>query len=163
MNVTLGALRFARLAVTLIADSGMDSLMPTSPAPMLEKVDCAFDFFAQVLQGTDDTEMLSSILVQLSEPTFTDRLLAAGLLGVLGVLLNALQSDAETSLQQAAMEQLELLMQQLQTLEAGGLVAKLQVLSQSSDSAVLSKARFLLQNFFPAQGLNTEEGSRSHT
>lgn len=286
----------------------MATLCRGTTAPKLEKVDCAFDFFAQVLQGTADAEMLSSaiwglcyllegakedtdrclraarmlsagfdelseapephpllqqvvhclrspgdwrcplpsaalrlagILVELPEPSFTDALLAAGLLGalhadlvdayaplqvrrdaawvlanvaagnlsqaqrlaeqpglaealcdqqtkevaqecswailnllkhgpdmftrlgihrVLGVLLNALHSEAEASLQQAAMEQLELLMQQL-TPEASGLVAKLQVLSRSPDNAVLSKAQFLLQNFFPHGSANTKEGS----
>lgn len=287
----------------------MATLCRGTTAPMLEKVDCAFDFFAQVLQGTADAEMLSSaiwglcyllegakedtdrclraahmlsagfdelsqapephpllqqvvhcvrspgdwrcplpsaalrlagILVELPEPSFTDALLAAGLLGalhadlvdayaplqvrrdaawvlanvaagnlsqaqrlaeqpglaealcdqqtkevaqecswailnllkhgpdmftrlgihrVLGVLLNALHSEAEASLQQAAMEQLELLTQQL-TPEASGLVAKLQVLSRSPDKAVLSKAQFLLQNFFPhGSAGNTKEGS----
>eukprot|EP00435_Cladocopium_sp_Y103_P056726 s159_g19.t1 len=82
-----------------------------------------------------------------------------GIHRVLGVLLNALHSEAEASLQQAAMEQLELLTQQL-TPEASGLVAKLQVLSRSPDKAVLSKAQFLLQNFFPhGSAGNTKEGS----
>lgn len=286
----------------------MATLCRGTTAPKLEKVDCAFDFFAQVLHGTADAEMLSNalwglcylleakedtdrclraarmlsagfdelsqapephpllqqvvhclrspgdwrcplpsaalrlagILVELSEPSFTDALLSAGLLGalhadlvdayaplqvrrdaawvlanvaagnlaqaqrlaeqpglaealcdqqtkevaqecswailnllkhgpdmftrlgihrVLGVLLNALHSEAEASLQQAAMEQLELLMQQL-TPEASGLVAKLQVLSRSPDKAVLSKAQFLLRNFFPhGSAGNTKEGS----
>jgi len=272
-----------------------------SPSPDLERVDCAFDFFAQVLQGTTDTEMLSSaiwglcyllegapedserteralrmlsagceeeatpaphpllkqvvrcmrtpgdwrcplpsaalrlagLLVQLPEARFADTLLEAGLLGalhstlvdayaptqvrrdaawtlanlaagtlsqaerlaeqpglvealcdfsvapevvvesswtilnllqhgpqmflrlgvhrVLNVLLHALQVDADSSLKCSAMEQLELLMKELQTPEVRGLAGKLQALSQSPDDAILNKARYLLQNFFPAE------------
>ena len=278
----------------------MATLCRGMPSPDLERVDCAFDFFAQVLQGTTDTEMLSSaiwglcyllegapedterteralrmlsagceeeapaphpllqqvvrcmrtpgdwrcplpsaalrlagLLVQLPSARFADALLEAGLLGalhstlvdayaptqvrrdaawtlanlaagtlsqaerlaeqpglvealcdqqlgpevvvesswtilnllqhgpqmflrlgvhrVLSVLLHALQADADSSLKCSAMEQLELLMKELQTPEVRGLAGKLQALSQSPDDAILNKARFLLQNFFPAE------------
>lgn len=40
----------------------MSGLCRGCPAPPLEEVDCAFDYFAQVLVGTDDTQMLSEAL-----------------------------------------------------------------------------------------------------
>lgn len=40
----------------------MGCLCRGSPAPPFEKVDCAFDYFAHVLVGTDDAQMLSEAL-----------------------------------------------------------------------------------------------------
>jgi len=40
----------------------MSCLCGGRPAPKLQEVDCAFDYFAQVVTGTDDTEMLSEAL-----------------------------------------------------------------------------------------------------
>lgn len=40
----------------------MSCLCGGLPAPKLEEVDCAFDYFAQVITGTDDVEMLSEAL-----------------------------------------------------------------------------------------------------
>jgi len=40
----------------------MSCLCAGTPAPKLAEVDCAFDYFAQVVTGTDDTEMLSEAL-----------------------------------------------------------------------------------------------------
>lgn len=40
----------------------MSTLCRGSPPPQLEQVDCAFDFFSQVVQGTADVEMLSSAI-----------------------------------------------------------------------------------------------------
>eukprot|EP00418_Pyrodinium_bahamense_P086046 CAMPEP_0179072922 /NCGR_PEP_ID=MMETSP0796-20121207/32305_1 /TAXON_ID=73915 /ORGANISM="Pyrodinium bahamense, Strain pbaha01" /LENGTH=618 /DNA_ID=CAMNT_0020770099 /DNA_START=59 /DNA_END=1913 /DNA_ORIENTATION=- len=40
----------------------MSSLCRGRPGPPLEDIDCAFDYFAQVLLGTDDTQMLTDAL-----------------------------------------------------------------------------------------------------
>lgn len=40
----------------------MSSLCGGSPAPKLDEVDCAFDYFAQVVTGTDDAQMSSEAL-----------------------------------------------------------------------------------------------------
>jgi len=40
----------------------MSTLCRGTPPPELEQVDCAFDFFSQVVQGTADVEMLSSAI-----------------------------------------------------------------------------------------------------
>lgn len=43
----------------------MSGLCCGQPAPPLEEVDCTFDYFVQVLQGTDDEKMLTDALVGL--------------------------------------------------------------------------------------------------
>lgn len=40
----------------------MSALCRGQPAPRLEEVDCMFDYFAQVILGTDDTQMLSQAI-----------------------------------------------------------------------------------------------------
>uniref|UniRef100_A0A7S1S9Q5 Importin subunit alpha n=1 Tax=Alexandrium catenella TaxID=2925 RepID=A0A7S1S9Q5_ALECA len=70
----------------------MSALCRGQPAPPLEEVDCAFDYFAQVLLGADDVEMLAEAvwgLCYLVEGGLDDRaactraarLLSAGLAG----------------------------------------------------------------------------------
>lgn len=90
-----------------------------------------------------------------------DMFVRMGVHRVVCILTNALQADTEPALQRSAMEHLELLMQKLQTPEAGGLVGKLQGLCHSSDGAILQKARFLLQNFFPWQGMPDDDMSNN--
>jgi len=63
-GVSWSALERAQVLRTLIWLMG--NLCRSQPAPALAEVDCCFDFFVQVLMGTDDALMLSEALWGLS-------------------------------------------------------------------------------------------------